>query len=325
MSSVSEMQHTLADQASQIADRDKKIKKLQTEKDQLMAVIKRSRDKEEQLKATIKGYESQKSDIADELLSAKQTTKKANDDAKRIRNDARKMGQDAALKLVNEAKARASRIINDAKDQKKNILAQADAEKNHIIETAKQNAQKTANDVRDEAAATINITQEHASQILKTARTNALAMNRGSEDARKFTEATLNKWKDFIESIKDFIDDPSWEDLQKPIEVDPLIEETADEYEDTAKSSSQSRRSRKRKSNQKAADDPMMKRLKGEIEKRTDEYKSKHQPSEAETKAKAVDTTITDSAPEMNDAEYQDRLKDIISDAVNSNATDDQA
>lgn len=324
MSSVSEMQHTLADQASQIADRDKKIKKLQAEKDQLMAVIKRSRDKEEQLKATIQSYESQKSDIADELLSAKQATKKANDDAKRIRNDARKMGQDAALKLVNEAKARASRIVTDAKNKKKDILAQADAEKNHIIETAKQNAQKTANDVRDEAAATINVTQEHASQILKTARTNALAMNRGSEDARKFTEATLNKWKGFIENIKDFIDDPSWDDLQKPIEVDPLIEETADEYDDLEKSS-QSHRSRKRKSSQKAADDPMMKSLKGEIEKQTKEYKSKHQPSEAEKKAKAVDTTIPDSAPEMNDTEYQDRLKDIISDAVNSNSTDDQA
>lgn len=324
MSSVSEMQHTLADQASQIADRDKKIKKLQAEKDQLMAVIKRSRDKEEQLKATIQSYESQKSDIADELLSAKQSTKKANEDAKRIRNDARKMGQDAALKLVNEAKARASRIVTDAKNKKKDILAQADAEKNQIIETAKQNAQQTANDVRDEAAATINITQEHASQILKTARSNALAMNRGSEDARKFTEATLNKWKGFIESIKDFVNDPSWEDLQKPIEVDPLIEETADEYEDLEKSS-QSRRSRKRKSNSKAADDPMMKSLKGEIEKRTKEYKSKHQPSEAEKKAKAVDTTIPDSAPEMNDTEYQDRLKDIISDAVNSNSTDDQA
>lgn len=324
MSSVSEMQHTLADQASQIADRDKKIKKLQAEKDQLMAVIKRSRDKEEQLKATIQSYESQKSDIADELLSAKQSTKKANEDAKRIRNDARKMGQDAALKLVNEAKARASRIVTDAKNKKKDILAQADAEKNQIIETAKQNAQQTANDVRDEAAATINITQEHASQILKTARSNALAMNRGSEDARKFTEATLNKWKGFIESIKDFVNDPSWEDLQKPIEVDPLIEETADEYEDLEKSS-QSRRSRKRKSSSKAADDPMMKSLKGEIEKRTKEYKSKHQPSEAEKKAKAVDITIPDSAPEMNDTEYQDRLKDIISDAVNSNSTDDQA
>lgn len=324
MSSVSEMQHTLADQASQIADRDKKIKKLQTEKDQLMAVIKRSRDKEEQLKATIKGYESQKSDIADELLSAKQTTKKANDDAKRIRNDARKMGQDAALKLVNEAKARASRIVTDAKNRKKDILAQADAEKNQIIETAKQNAQKTANDVRDEAAATINITQEHASQILNTARTNALAMNRGSEDARKFTEATLNKWQGFIDNIKDFINDPSWEDLQKPIEVDPLIEETADEYEDLEKPS-HSRHSRKRKSDNKAADDPMMKSLKGEIDKRTKEYQSKHQPSKAENKAKAIDTTIADSAPEMNDAEYQDRLKDIISDAVNSNATDDRA
>lgn len=324
MSSVSEMQHTLADQASQIADRDKKIKKLQAEKDQLMAVIKRSRDKEEQLKATIQSYESQKSDIADELLSAKQATKKANDDAKRIRNDARKMGQDAALKLVNEAKARASRIVADAKNKKKDILAQADAEKNQIIETAKQNAQQTANDVRDEAAATINVTQEHASQILNTARANALAMNRGSEDARKFTETTLNKWKSFIDSIKDFVNDPSWEDLQKPIEVDPLIEETADEYDDTAKSSN-THRSHKRKSDNKAADDPMMKRLNGEISKRTEEYKSKHQPSEAEKKTKAIDTTIPDSAPEMDDTEYQDRLKDVIADAVNSNSTDDQA
>ena len=325
MSTASELQHRIADLEAQVSDRDNTIKKSKSRENNLMKVIKRSRDSEEKLRQKIAELESRKNDVADEYLAAREAKSKAEQDAKRIRNEARKVGKDAAVKTVNDAKKRASDIIDRANKQKKNIIDSANEQKKAIIDKANKSAQKLANDVRDEAASTLLVAQRHAAQMLNTARKNANVMNKSSEDARRQTQALLSKLKKTADKLQDFVDDPTWEQLNKPIEVDPLLAETADAYadEDAAQEKRLSEaRKQQKQDEQSVKDDAMMNAIKGEIDQQTAEYKNNNSDTDDDDTTDIDDDTQTastdydDSEPEPSDDEYLGELNDVIGNTI---------
>ena len=325
MSTASELQHRIADLEAQVSDRDNTIKKSKSRENNLMKVIKRSRDSEEKLRQKIAELESRKNDVADEYLAAREAKSKAEQDAKRIRNEARKVGKDAAIKTVNDAKKRASDIIDRANKQKKNIIDSANEQKKTIIDKANKSAQKLANDVRDEAASTLLVAQRHAAQMLNTARKNANVMNKSSEDARRQTQALLSKLKKTADKLQDFVDDPTWEQLNKPIEVDPLLAETADAYadEDAAQEKRLSEaRKQQKQDEQSIKDDAMMNALKGEIDQQTAEYKNNNSDTDdddttdIDDDSQAASTDYDDSEPEPSDDEYLGELNDVIGNTI---------
>ena len=325
MSTASELQHRIADLEAQVSDRDNTIKKSKSRENNLMKVIKRSRDSEEKLRQKIAELESRKNDVADEYLAAREAKSKAEQDAKRIRNEARKVGKDTAVKVVSDAKKRASDIIDRANKQKKNIIDSANEQKKAIIDKANKSAQKLANDVRDEAASTLLVAQRHAAQMLNTARKNANVMNKSSEDARRQTQALLSKLKKTADKLQDFVDDPTWEQLNKPIEVDPLLAETADAYadEDAAQEKRLSEaRKQQKQDEQSVKDDAMMNALKGEIDQQTAEYKNNNSDTDDDDTTDIDDDSHTastdydDSEPEPSDDEYLGELNDVIGDTI---------
>lgn len=326
MSTASELQHRIADLEAQVNDRDNVIKKAKSREANLMKVIKRSRDTEQHLRDQISDLESRKNDVADEYLAAREAKSKAEKDAKRIRNEARKLGKDAAIKTVNDAKKRASDIVTRANKQKENIVAGAHAQEKAIIDKANKAAQKTANDVRDEAASTLLVAQKHAAQMLNTARKNANVMNKSSEDARKQTEALLNQLRKTAARLQDFVDDPTWQQLDKPIEIDPLLAETADAYADED-AEQEKRLSAARKQQEQDAksveNDAMLNSLRGEIDKQTKQYQhSEFDEADDDDSADDADELPAsrnyddDSEPEPSDDEFLGDLNDAITGAI---------
>lgn len=325
MSTASELQHRIADLEAQVNDRDNVIKKSKSREANLMKVIKRSRDTEQHLRDQIADLESRKNDVADEYLAAREAKSKAEKDAKRIRNEARKVGKNAALKAVNDAKKRASEIIARANKQKENIVAAAHAQEKAIIDKANKAAQKTANDVRDEAASTLLVAQKHAAQMLNTARKNANVMNKSSEDARKQTQSLLDQLRKTSSRLQDFVDDPTWEQLNKPIEIDPLLAETADAYadEDTEQEKRLSTARKQQEQDEKSVkNDAMLNHLRDEITDQTKQY----QHSSSDDVDDASDDDLDDvpvsrnydddTEPEPSDDEFLGDLNDAIGGAI---------